>query len=89
MDLFEIGREIQLARKALKPPVTQAEIAAELDMSPATISQIENGLATEVSLRRLMRVMERVGLEIVARPVRMGYTLDDAKDELRGKGMKP
>lgn len=86
MDILEIGREIQRSRKESK--LTQSDVALALNMSPATISMIENGTASEISLRRLMRVMDYVGLEITARPISMGYTLDDAKNDLREKKMK-
>lgn len=89
MDIMEIGQAIQSARKQSKR--SQIDVAAELGMSQATISQIENGTATEISLRRIMRVMDSVGIEFVVRPSRMGYTLEDAQDDLRNekRGMRP
>lgn len=89
MNPEEIGLEIQRARSQMDPKVTQAEMAAALSMSPATISLIENGQAADIGLRRLTRVLEYVGLEISIRPARMGYTLDDAKEDLRQGADRP
>lgn len=81
MDISEIGVKILEARKRLK--ITQQELASQAGVNASTISAIENGQATDIGLRRLLRVVESVGLEITIHPARMGYTLDDAKDDLR------
>jgi transcriptional regulator with XRE-family HTH domain len=85
MDIAEIGSEIRQARKAAG--ITQTELARELKMSPATISQIENGTAVWIGLGRIMRVMDRVGVMFVIRQRSMGYTLDDAQED-RHRGVK-
>lgn len=81
MDFIEIGQSIQAARKAAG--ISQSTLADQLGMSQATISKIESGIATEIGLRALMSVMDVVGVEIVVRPRRMGYTLEDAQEDLR------
>ena len=76
MDMQELGAEIQLARRQRQ--LTQVDIANALKMSHATISQIESGKVDEIGIRKVMRVMDYVGLELIARPARHGYTLEDA-----------
>lgn len=39
-------------------------------MSRATISQLENDVITELGVRKLARICERVGLEVVIQPHR-------------------
>ena len=49
--LFEIGRQIQLARKSRK--VTQAELGKALGMSRTTIGQIERGTVQDIGERMM------------------------------------
>ncbi len=46
-------------------------------MSRATISQLENGLIGDLGIRKLARISDRLGLEIVIRP-RRPLTLHEA-----------
>lgn len=78
--LFEIGKQIQLARK--KRGVTQSEIAAALGMSRTTIGQIENGTVREIGIRKLVRVLEYLELELRTRPSGIPPTLDELREEL-------
>jgi len=86
MSPFEIGEAIRAARKSLN--LTQQYIATKAGMSVATISLIENGMASEIGLRKLTAVMDLVGLEIIASQRRMGWTLDDANEDLRRDALK-
>jgi transcriptional regulator with XRE-family HTH domain len=78
--LIEIGKEIKKARKARR--ITQGEIAKALGMSRTTIGQIESGAIREIGVRKLIRVMEFLGLELRIRPSGRPPTLE----ELRGEG---
>jgi transcriptional regulator with XRE-family HTH domain len=49
--LFQIGRQIQLARKSRK--VTQAELGKALGMSRTTIGQIERGTVQDIGERMM------------------------------------
>lgn len=81
--LFEIGREIRQARKQRR--MSQADLAGLLAMSRTTIGQIENGTVQEVGVRKLIRILEVLGLELRVRQAGRPPTLDEIRaDEGRG-----
>lgn len=59
----DFGLAVQQAR--LARGLSQSELAAELDVSQSTISEIENGKAT-IYLRRLLGIARVTGLEFTA-----------------------
>ena len=77
--LFEIGEKIRNKRKLLK--ITQDRMAKELAMSRATISQIESGTVQEIGIRKLIRILEYLDLELRVRPAGAPPTLDELRDE--------
>lgn len=77
--LFDIGRKIQETRKSRK--ITQAELGKALGMSRTTIGQIENGTVQEIGVRKLIRVLEYLGLELRVRPAGQPPTLDELREE--------
>jgi len=77
--LFEIGRQIRLARKARH--ITQAELAKALGMSRTTIGQIERGTVQDIGVRKLIRVLQFLGLEIRVRPAGRPPTLEELREE--------
>lgn len=58
-----LGRAAQQAR--LARGMTQAELAAELDIAPSAISEIENGKAT-IFIRRYFDIMRATGMTLTA-----------------------
>ena len=78
--LFEIGKEIRTERKRRK--ISQEKIADDLAMSRSTISQIESGTVPEIGVRKLIRILEYLGLELRVRPAGMPPTLDELREEL-------
>ncbi|MEN9864796.1 MAG: hypothetical protein RL748_386 [Pseudomonadota bacterium] len=62
MQLDEIGSQICAARKRQK--ITQQQLAAQLGMSRATISGIENGSIGEIGIRKIMAICTFLGLEL-------------------------
>ncbi len=78
--LFEIGEKIKEERK--RQHVTQAKLAQDLGISRSTISQIESGTVQEIGVRKLIRILDYLGLELRVRPAGSPPTLD----ELRGDG---
>ena len=80
--LFDIGKQIKQARKNRK--VSQAELAKSLGMSRTTIGQIENGSIQEIGVRKLIRVLEFLGMELRIHPAGRPPTLEEIrKKEIR------
>jgi transcriptional regulator with XRE-family HTH domain len=77
--LFYIGEQIRQARKGRK--VSQAVLARALGMSRTTIGQIENGTVREIGVRKLIRVLEFLGLELRLRPAGRPPTLEELREE--------
>lgn len=77
--LFEIGQQIKQARKQRK--LSQAELAKMLGMSRTTIGQIENGTVQEIGVRKLIRILETLKLELRVRVAGQPPTLDELREE--------
>ena len=77
--LFYMGKKIREARKIRK--VSQAELAKALGMSRTTIGQIENGIVQEIGVRKLIRVLEFLGLELRVRQAGRPPTLEELREE--------
>ncbi|MBI5605790.1 MAG: helix-turn-helix transcriptional regulator [Deltaproteobacteria bacterium] len=77
--LFYIGKEIREVRKSRK--ITQEELAKILGMSRTTIGQIENGTVQEIGVRKLIRLLDFLGLELRVRPAGKPPTLEELRNE--------
>lgn len=77
--LFEIGQQIKQARKQRK--LSQAELAQMLGMSRTTIGQIESGTVQEIGVRKLIRILETLKLELRVRVAGQPPTLDELREE--------
>lgn len=77
--LFEIGTEIRKERTRRK--ITQAMLAQELGMGRSTISQIESGIVQDIGVRKLIRILDYLGLELRVRPAGTPPTLDELREE--------
>ena len=77
--LFEIGKQIRQVRKNRN--ITQAELAKALGMSRTTIGQIENGTVQEIGVRKLIRMLEFLQLELRVRPSGRPPTLEELREE--------
>lgn len=77
--LFELGEQIKRERK--KRRLSQADLAQLLGMSRATISQIENGTVQEIGIRKLIRILDVLGLELRVRAAGAPPTLDELREE--------
>lgn len=77
--IFTIGKQIRTERKRQK--ITQARLACDLGMSRATISQIEQGSVQDIGVRKLIRILEYLGLELRVRQAGMPPTLDELRME--------
>ncbi len=77
--LFEIGSQIRNERKRRK--ITQGQVAKDLSMSRATISQIESGIVQDIGVRKLIRILDYLGLELRVRRAGAPPTLDELREE--------
>jgi transcriptional regulator with XRE-family HTH domain len=77
--LFDIGKQIRQTRKSRK--ISQVKLAHALGMSRTTIGQIENGTVQEIGVRKLIRILEYLGLELRVRPAGRPPTLDELREE--------
>ena len=78
-----IGTAIKEARK--QAGLTQQALAQALHMSRATVSGIENGTVPEIGIRKVIAICAMLGLELIARPARARPTLEELRDERRGR----
>ncbi len=74
MRIQDIGREIRKARLARN--LTQAGLARETGLSRETLNLLENGLVRDLGLRKVLNVLEHLGLEISVQ-ARVGAALPD------------
>jgi len=65
--------------------MSQAALAGLLEMSRTTIGQIENGTVQEIGVRKLIRILEVLGLELRVRPAGRPPTLEEIREE-EGRG---
>ena len=77
--LFEIGKHIRQERKKRK--LSQAKLGELLGMSRTTIGQIENGTIQDVGVRKLIRILEILDLELRVRIASDRPTLDELRAE--------
>lgn len=77
--LFDIGQQIRAERKRRR--LSQADLAKLLRMSRTTISQIENGTVQDIGVRKLIRILEVLGLELRVRGAGAPPTLDELREE--------
>lgn len=87
MHFENIGATIRQARRTAGR--TQAELAASLGMSRATISAIETGAIQEIGVRKLAALCAAVGLDIHVGPQRRRPTLQELRAEHRANKLKP
>lgn len=79
MNLFELGETFRLARIAANK--TQQQVAGQSGITRARISRFETGALPELGTVKLLSLFEAVGLELFARPIGHGRTLDDVLTE--------
>lgn len=79
--LFEIGKEIRRERK--RQNISQEKMAKDMGMSRSTISQIESGTVQEIGVRKLIRILDYLGLEFRVRAAGSPPTLDELREEGR------
>lgn len=69
-----------MARKSRR--ISQADLAKMLGMSRTTIGQIENGTVQDIGVRKLLRLLEYLGLELRVRRADRRPTLEELREEM-------
>ena len=80
MDLLEIGATIATLRKQRK--MSQTELGDRTNLSRAFISNLERGIAGDVGIKRVMRILDIFRMEITLRENSGPPTLDDFAREM-------
>ena len=78
-DLDRIGNRVREARKG--QGLTQAALAAEAGISRTTLSLLESGTVQELGIRKVIRILDRLGLELTTRPAGAPPTLEEIREE--------
>ena len=66
MRIQELGHEIRRARLARS--MTQAELAEAVGISRPTLNLLESGLVRDLGVRKVLAVLDRLGLELAWQP---------------------
>jgi transcriptional regulator with XRE-family HTH domain len=61
--------------------LTQAALAAEAGISRTTLSLLESGTVRELGIRKVIRILDRLGLELATRPAGAPPTLEEIRGE--------
>lgn len=67
MRLQELGYEIRRARR--ERGLTQAQLATAARLSRTTLNQLENGLFPDLGIRKVLAILETLGLDLSVQPV--------------------
>jgi len=78
-DLKRIGIQVREARKG--QGITQAALAAGTGVSRTTLSLLESGIIQELGIRKVIRILDRLGLELTTRPAGAPPTLEEIREE--------
>ena len=86
MLLSDLGVALRKARK--ERGLTLKQVGERAGVHFTTLSSLERGRVSEFGVRKLLRVAETLGLELVLRPEGQRYTLDDVARERVGLDKK-
>ena len=78
-DLKRVGNQVREARKG--QGLTQAALAAETGISRTTLSLLEGGMIQELGIRKVIRILDRLGFELTTRPAGAPPTLEEIREE--------
>lgn len=75
-DLQDLGKEVARLRK--DRGMTQTSLAKLAGLGQSTLARLETGGVAEFGSRKLLRLLEALGYEMLFVQARTGFTLDDA-----------
>lgn len=79
--MITLGKHIRDERRRLK--MSQAGLARKTGISRTSLSQLESGVISDIGIRKVMRILEYLGLEFAIRPAGAPPTLDELQEELK------
>ena len=85
--LFLLGNAIREARRRQK--LTQFALANATGIGRSTLSQIENGAVTDIGIRKIIRVLDYLGLELTTRPQGAPPTLEELRRDSDASDARP
>ncbi len=78
MDLREFGAYIAKLRKAKK--VSQEQLSCDLGISRATISSLENGISSDVGIKKTLQILDYLGFELTCKEKSPFPTFEELRD---------
>jgi transcriptional regulator with XRE-family HTH domain len=78
MEFKEFGEELLKIRKYKK--ITQEQLATDLNMSRATISNFETGKAVNIGFNKVIEIMDYVGFELTLKEKSAFPTFEELRD---------
>jgi transcriptional regulator with XRE-family HTH domain len=78
--LFALGRSIRETRK--RRGLTQEMVAKAVEIGRAALSQLEAGMIREIGVRKVIRVLDFLDLELTTRPRGAPPTLEELKKDM-------
>lgn len=78
-DFKRIGSQVREARK--EKGLTQAALAAGAGISRTTLSLLESGKVQDLGIRKVIRILDRLGLELTTRPAGAPPTLEEIRKD--------
>ncbi len=79
MEFDELGLEIAKRRREKK--ISQQQLANDLGISRATISSFENGRGVDIGLKKVLAIVDYIGLELTIRDKSPFPTLEELMNE--------
>lgn len=78
MDFQEFGKSLAQFRKQKK--ISQEKMSKDLGISRATISSLENSRGVDVGIKKVLQVVDYLGLEIVFREKSTFPSFEELRD---------
>jgi len=78
MDFQTFGKELAQLRKQQK--ISQEKMAKDLGLSRATISSLENGRGVDIGLRKVLQIVDYLGVELCLREKSPFPTFEELRD---------
>jgi len=79
MDFKEFGEKIVQLRK--KRHISQSKLAEDIGISRATLSSFENGRAVDIGFKKVLQIVDYLGIELFLKEKTPFPTFEELRDE--------